>query len=118
MRGNLFIFILQPHHIGFMEQFGYNAGAWHLHIWSIVNNLKKAYAKAKEQLDILMIGCLSLGWKILQTKMPGDIMVDVENQLAAFGLPRTGAEGNESGIVVFSGHPCMHYLWSAHRHRL
>jgi hypothetical protein len=83
-----------------MLQFGQNAGARHVRIYSIVNNILRQNINPTERQhkDKQILGVFGLTWAMFQSVMPKEVTDACELTLESSGMPRMTYLNDPSGI--------------------
>jgi hypothetical protein len=83
-----------------MLQFGENAGARHVRVYSVVNNLlrKNIDPSERERKDRQILGVFGLSWALFQSVMPKEVTDVCEGTLEASGMPHMTYSDDPSGI--------------------
>jgi hypothetical protein len=83
-----------------MVQFGENAGARHVRVFSVVNNLlrKNIDPSERQRKDRQILGVFGLSWALFQSAMPKQVTDTCEVALEASGMPRMTYSNDPSSI--------------------
>ncbi|KIN95252.1 hypothetical protein M404DRAFT_1007678 [Pisolithus tinctorius Marx 270] len=85
---------VRPTHGGEMIQYGWNAGAHHLHVFRLVKNLKdkKLTDDEHHEKNGAILGILALTWNLLIRTLPEEVVAPTKAAIAASGLPPMASE--------------------------
>ncbi|KAI6006516.1 hypothetical protein F5J12DRAFT_697265, partial [Pisolithus orientalis] len=74
---------------GEMIQYGWNAGACHLHVFGLVKNFKDKKLTDDEchEKNGAILGILALTWNLLIRTLPEEVVAPTKAAIAASGLP-------------------------------
>ncbi|KAH7903594.1 hypothetical protein BJ138DRAFT_1107542 [Hygrophoropsis aurantiaca] len=89
MRKNVRNLHWQPNHGGSLVQYGWNAGARHLRVFGLVNNItnRNISSNAHKEKDQSLLGIFALSWNLLVASLPREVVNLTKGAIADAGLP-------------------------------
>ncbi|KAI6014760.1 hypothetical protein BKA83DRAFT_4498905 [Pisolithus microcarpus] len=89
---------------GELIQYGWNAGAHHLCVFGLVNNLtQKTFTDNEhQQKDGAILGILALSWNLLTTTLPEEVVPPIKVAIADAGLPPIASKGDTKAEAYMS----------------
>ncbi|KAI6046200.1 hypothetical protein EDC04DRAFT_2888345 [Pisolithus marmoratus] len=102
---------VRPNHGGELIQYGWNAGARHLRVFGLVNNLTQKTRKnltddEHQQKDGAILGILALTWKLLTKTLPEEVVAPTRAAIADAGLPPMASKEDISEHGYYLDLPC------------
>ncbi|KAI5990739.1 hypothetical protein EDD15DRAFT_2197814 [Pisolithus albus] len=102
---------VRPNHGGEFIQYGWNAGAHHLHVFGLVNNLTQKTWKnltddEHQQKDGAILAILALTWNLLTTTLPEEVVAPTKAAIADAGLPPMASKGDIKECGYYLDLPC------------
>ncbi|KAI5994237.1 hypothetical protein EDC04DRAFT_2496200, partial [Pisolithus marmoratus] len=98
-------------HGGELIQYGWNAGACHLRVFGLVNNLTQKTRKnltddEHQQKDGAILGILALTWNLLTKTLPEEVVAPTRAAIADAGLPPMASKEDISEHGYYLDLPC------------